>query len=64
MTTYDLIEWGVSAILALGASLIVLKVFRLAPVWAVVIGMIVFTGLQFPIKTHAVMIDMPRPKSN
>jgi hypothetical protein len=63
MSAYELIEWGTAAILALGASLVVLKVFRWTPIWAVVIGMIVFTGLQFPIKTHAVMIDMPPPTS-
>jgi hypothetical protein len=63
MTAYGLIEWAMAAILALGASLVVLKVFRFAPVWAVVIGMVVFTGLQFPIKTHAVLIDMPPPNS-
>jgi hypothetical protein len=60
---YDVIEWGVGALLALGASFIALKVFKLAPLWAVVIGIVVFTGLQFPIKTHAVLIHVPPPNS-
>lgn len=60
----DVIEWGFAALLALGASIVALKAFKLAPIWAVVIGIAVFTGLQFPIKTHAVMLEMPRPKSN
>jgi len=57
-------EWGVSALIALAAALSALRWFKLAPLWAVVIGMVVFTGLQFPIKTHAVLLEMPRPKSN
>ena len=57
----DAMEWGVAALLALGASLIALRVFKLSPVWALVIGMIVFTGLFFPIQTHAVLLELPRP---
>lgn len=60
----DLIEWGVAALLALTASIIALRAFKLAPIWAVVIGIIVFTALHFPIQTHAVKLDMPAPKSN
>lgn len=60
----DLIEWGFSALLALAASLIALRVFKSAPMWAVVIGIIVFTVLRFPIPTHAVKLNMPAPKSN
>ena len=60
----DLIEWGVAALLSLAASLIALRAFKLAPMWAVVIGIIVFTVLHFPIQTHAVKLDMPASKSN
>ncbi len=56
-------EWVVSALLALGAALIALKVFKWGPVWALVVGMAVFTGLFFPIQTHAVRIDLPRPSN-
>jgi hypothetical protein len=57
-------EWGVSALIALAAAIAALRWFKLGPIWAVVIGMAVFTGLQFPIRTHAVMLEMPLPKSN
>jgi len=56
----DVVEWTVTALLALGAAMLALKVFRLAPVWSLVIGMAVFTGLWFPIQTHAVMLEMPQ----
>jgi hypothetical protein len=61
---FSVIEWGLSALLALGAALIALKIFKLGPVWALVIGMVIFTALQFPITTHAVKLDMPPPRSN
>ena len=57
---FDVIERGVTALLALGAALVALKGFKMAPVWALVIGMVVFAGLWFPIQTHAVRLDMPR----
>ncbi len=56
--TFLAIGWGVTALLALGATLVALKVFRLSPVWSLVIGMAVFTVLHFPID---VKLDMPRP---
>ena len=58
------VEWGVSELIALAVAIAALRWFKLGPIWAVVIGMVVFTGLQFPIKTHAVMLEIPRPKSN
>jgi hypothetical protein len=61
---YQAAEWGFNALLAIGLSLIALRVFKMADVWALVIGMVVFTGLQFPIRTHTVLLEMPRPKSN
>jgi hypothetical protein len=61
-TAFDFIEWAVAALLALGASVVALKAFKLAPLWAVVIGILVFTGLQIPISTHAVMLKMPESK--
>ncbi len=60
---YEVIEWGLAALLALGVAVAVLKLTKLGRLLALVIGMLVFTGLQFPIKTHAVMLEMPR-KSN
>ena len=62
MSSFDLVagEWLFTALLAFGAAAI-LKFFKLAPLWALAIGMLVFTGLQFPIQTHAVMLDMPTP---
>jgi hypothetical protein len=61
---YQAAEWAISALIALAVSLLALRRFKLSPTWALVIGMVVFTGLQFPITTHAVMLEMPRPKSN
>jgi len=58
------IEWGTAALLALGAAILALKVFKLSPIWALVVGMVVFTGLQFPIQTHAVKLNMPLPRSS
>lgn len=60
IAAYYLLGWGITALLALGASLIALKVFKLPPIWAVVIGMVIFAGLNIPIKTHAVLQQMPR----
>jgi hypothetical protein len=57
---FNLLGWAFAALLALGASLLALKIFKVAPVWAVVIGIAVFTVLRFPIPTHAVRVDMPR----
>jgi len=57
---YDVIEWSFAALVALGVALAVLKLTKLGPLWALLIGMLVFTGLQFPLKTHAVKLDMPR----
>jgi hypothetical protein len=59
-TIYSAIAWGTSALVALGASLLALKVFKVPPIWAVVIGIVVFTALGFPIPTHAVRVDMPQ----
>ncbi len=61
---YQAAEWAISALIALGISLVALRLFKLAPTWALVIGMVVFTGLQFPIQTHAVKLDFPPPRSN
>jgi hypothetical protein len=61
---YQAAEWAISALIALAVSLVALRLFKLAPTWALVIGMVVFTGLQFPLRTHAVLPEMPRPKSN
>jgi hypothetical protein len=58
----DAVEWAVAALLALGAALLALRVFKWGPILSLVIGMIVFTGLFFPITTHAIRLDMPRPK--
>ena len=58
------VEWGASALITLAVSIAALRWFKLGPIWVVVIGMVVFTGLQFPIKTHAVLLEMPRQKSN
>ncbi len=57
------IEWIVTAGIAFGVSLIALKIWKLSPLWALLIGMAVFTGLWFPIQTHAVMLEMPRPSN-
>ena len=64
IVAYDLIEWAVAALLALGATLVALRALKLSPTWSVVIGMVVFAGLWFPIRTHAVKIDIPPPQSN
>jgi len=56
---FNALSWAVGALIGLGAALTALKYFKRSPVWAVVIGMTVFTLLQFPIPTHAVKLDMP-----
>jgi len=61
---YDSIMWAVTALLSLGVSLIALKMLKLSPLWAVLIGMVVFAAIWFPIRTHAVMIKMPAPTTN
>lgn len=61
---YQAAEWAFSALLALAVSLVALRFFKLAPTWALIIGTVVFTGLQFPLRTHAVLLEMPRPKSH
>ena len=53
------IEWAVAAIVAFGAALVALRYFKLAPLWALIVGMAIFTGLQFPITTHATVV-MPK----
>jgi hypothetical protein len=63
IAAYAVIEWSMAALLALGVTVLALKVFRLAPLWAVVVGMVVFTLLFFPITTHAVLLKMLPPKS-
>ncbi len=59
LTIYVLLEWGFTALLELGAAVIALKFFKLNPLWAVAIGMVVFTVLNFHIPTHAVLLNMP-----
>ncbi len=54
------IEWAVAAVAASGAAFVALRYFKFSPLWALIIGMVVFTGLQFPIQTHAVKLVMPR----
>ena len=49
------IEWAVAAAVAFGAAFIALRYFKLSPLWALVIGMVIFTALQFPLATHATM---------
>jgi len=52
-------EWAVAAIVAIGVALVALRYFKLSPLWALIVGMVIFTGLQFPITTH-VTLPMPR----
>jgi hypothetical protein len=53
------IDWAIGAVIAFAAALVALRYFKPSPLWALMIGMVIFTGLQFPITTHAVRIDMP-----
>jgi hypothetical protein len=64
MLTYRALIWAVCGLFGTGAALVALKYFKLSPVWALVVGMAVFAGLQFPIETHAVMHQIPLPPSN
>lgn len=52
-------EWLFGALIAFGAAFVALRYFKLSPLWALIIGMVVFTGLNFPLTTHAVRVDMP-----
>ena len=61
---FNALGWAVCALIGLGAALAALKYLKLSPVWALVIGMAVFTLLQFPIPTHAVKLDIPASKTN
>lgn len=58
---FTALGWLIAGLLGLGAAILALKVFKLSPIWALIIGMVVFAGLQFPIQTHAVKLDMPVP---
>ena len=49
------IEWAVSAVIAFGAAFVALRYFKATPLWALVIGMVIFTGLRFPLATQATM---------
>ena len=54
------IEWAVAAALAFGAAFVALRYFKLSPIWALAIGMAIFTGLQFPLVTHATVARIQR----
>ena len=56
------IDWAVCALVAFGAAFVALRYFKLSPLWALAIGMLVFTGLNFPIPVHtfAAKVAMPR----
>jgi hypothetical protein len=54
------IEWAVAAAIAFGAAFIALRYFKLSPLWALVVGMVIFTGMQFPLVTHATMAVIHR----
>ena len=60
----QLAVWGTAALIGLGVALFALKVLKLPPIWALILGMVIFAGIQFPIATHAVRIDMPSKNSN
>ena len=56
------IDWAIGAAIAFAAAFVALRFFKLSPLWALIIGMVVFTGLQFPLTTHAVrVVDMSVP---
>jgi hypothetical protein len=65
MISYILVALGGAILLALGAGIIARKLLGISLTWAIVVGAVVFTGLLFvPMKTHAVVVTMPAPKSN
>ena len=64
VTVFNLIEWVISDLLAFGIAFIALRKFKVSPVWAIVIGIVVATALLFPIQTHAIKLDLPDPSSN
>jgi hypothetical protein len=54
-----MIDWAVGAVIAFGAAFVALRYFKLSPLWALIIGMVIFTGLDFPfpiMMTHAVVV--------
>lgn len=55
------IDWALTAIIAFGVALVALRYFKLSPLWALMVGMIVFTGLHFPIPIHtfAARVEVP-----
>lgn len=55
------LDWLIGASLAFGAAFVALRYFKLSPFWALLIGMLVFTGMHFPIQTHAALVEVPRP---
>jgi len=57
---YFALDWAMGALLAFGAAFVALRYFKLSPLWALTIGMIVFTGLHFPLQTHAARVGVPR----
>ena len=54
------IEWAVAAAISFAAAFIALRYFKLSTLWALVIGMVIFTGLQFPLVTHVTMARIQR----
>ena len=54
------LDWLIAALIAFGIAFVALRYFKLSPFWALLIGMLVFTGLHFPITTHATMLVMPK----
>ena len=53
-------DWAIGAAIAFGAAFVALRYFKLSPLVALIIGMVIFTGLQFPITTHMTKLVMPR----
>jgi hypothetical protein len=54
------LDWLIGAALAFGVAFVALRYFKVSPFWALLIGMLVFTGLHFPIGTYATKLVIPR----
>jgi hypothetical protein len=57
-----IIGWAIGAVIAFGAAFIALRYFKLSPLWALIIGMVIFTGIQFPfpLYTTAARVEVPK----
>lgn len=58
---FFVLDWVVAAALAFGAAFVALRYFKLSPLLALIIGMVIFTGLHFPLYVFTARVVIPAP---